>query len=341
MFEIDIVLIAVGALLTLVGAVQFVRGKVGDKPSKVEAFGIKLDVTNPSLILILAGVGLMLAPKLLPEPDEAVDTHQEQAVVEKSTPAGQAESPRQAASTPEPTPVPAPAPTPAPAPAPTPAPTLTPEPAKPAQTGRPHVVIQPGAAFKPVPMPAKPLPAPTPQMPVTVSPRPGTPLDASAPVVATSPAVSASPAPAYYVAALGTPNRWKDFWAGESSEADYSRKIAERGAERIRRIVTGAQVTLVSDASTVTTLMDNATTRARRCEAGGYRALVVFTVRQPDVVISTVDSAYWPELHLLVHDCQDTAAQRDRKQLAPRGGERFPFESDLTATLDRVLRDRL
>jgi hypothetical protein len=59
---------SVGAMLTLVGVYLFASGKMRDKASRVEAFGIKLDVTNPSLILILAGVGLMLVPRFVPEP---------------------------------------------------------------------------------------------------------------------------------------------------------------------------------------------------------------------------------------------------------------------------------
>jgi hypothetical protein len=44
----------------------FVTGKVAGSNNKIEAFGIKMDVSNPSLILLAAGIGLLLVPRLLP-----------------------------------------------------------------------------------------------------------------------------------------------------------------------------------------------------------------------------------------------------------------------------------
>ena len=63
----DSLLVLAGLVLVASGLVMFVRSKNSTDPSSVEAFGIKLNVTHPSLILVLAGVGLMLAPRLLPE----------------------------------------------------------------------------------------------------------------------------------------------------------------------------------------------------------------------------------------------------------------------------------
>ncbi len=70
---IDTLLVGAGAVLIVVGLALFVKNKQAGDASSVEALGIKLNVTHPSLILVLAGVGLMLAPRLLPESNTATD----------------------------------------------------------------------------------------------------------------------------------------------------------------------------------------------------------------------------------------------------------------------------
>jgi hypothetical protein len=64
----DLVVMIVGGLLIAAGCVLFVTGKVAGSNNKIEAFGIKMDVSNPSLILLAAGIGLLLVPRLLPAP---------------------------------------------------------------------------------------------------------------------------------------------------------------------------------------------------------------------------------------------------------------------------------
>ena len=66
MDSFDLILIITGALLILVGLGLFIFGKKEGNKNYLEGFGIKLDVSNPSIILIVAGVGLLLAPRLLP-----------------------------------------------------------------------------------------------------------------------------------------------------------------------------------------------------------------------------------------------------------------------------------
>ncbi|ALS97301.1 hypothetical protein [Lacimicrobium alkaliphilum] len=66
MDSFDLILIVTGALLILVGLGLFIFGKKDGNKNYLEGFGIKLDVSNPSIILIVAGVGLLLAPRLLP-----------------------------------------------------------------------------------------------------------------------------------------------------------------------------------------------------------------------------------------------------------------------------------
>lgn len=339
MSPFDLVLMCVGAMLTLVGVYLFASGKMIDKASKVEAFGIKLDVTNPSLILILAGVGLMLAPRLLPEQLKPEPPAPE--VVQAPAPGPAAPIP-DAPSAPSPT-VPD---TPATAPAPASHKTAAPAPTQPAP---------PRTARASAPLPAQPEPAPRPSgaatKPITKpfakpadSTPPSSPLPTATAPAATPAPVRAAPAtpkaPVYLVAARGSPDKWKGFWENEEAEA-YSQKLVRRGAERLRRIGGEGRAETLSDQSSVSSLMDNNTLRQERCKVGGFSSLAIFTVAPPQVVISRVESAYWPELTLVIHDCRDGTARREVRQLAPRNTDRFPFESDLVDYLDRIFKDRL
>ena len=70
--SLDILLFWAGLVITLTGLVVFVLGrsksdaaKQGD--NRFEAFGIKIDVSNPSLLLVILGVVMMLVPKMIPQ----------------------------------------------------------------------------------------------------------------------------------------------------------------------------------------------------------------------------------------------------------------------------------
>jgi len=65
----DNIVVLVGCALIVIGLVLFIIGKKESANSNhVEGFGIKLNVSNPSIILIVLGVGLLLVPRLLPNP---------------------------------------------------------------------------------------------------------------------------------------------------------------------------------------------------------------------------------------------------------------------------------
>lgn len=71
----DYVIMGVGSLLIVIGLVLFISGKrESANHSQVEGFGIKVNVTNPSIILIVFGIGLLLVPKLLPTPPDIEPT---------------------------------------------------------------------------------------------------------------------------------------------------------------------------------------------------------------------------------------------------------------------------
>lgn len=84
----DIVVMLVGGLLIVCGLVLFVSGKRESGKNNVEAFGIKVDVSNPSILLIAFGVILLLVPRLLPaskhtKPLAAVDNEIEEQLVSR------------------------------------------------------------------------------------------------------------------------------------------------------------------------------------------------------------------------------------------------------------------
>lgn len=62
----DYIIIGLGIALIVIGLFLFISGKRDSlNGNQVEGFGIKLNVSNPSIILIVFGIGLVLFPKLM------------------------------------------------------------------------------------------------------------------------------------------------------------------------------------------------------------------------------------------------------------------------------------
>ncbi|WP_371194743.1 hypothetical protein [Glaciecola sp. SC05] len=63
----DYVIVALGVALIIIGLLLFIAGKrESQSGNQVEGFGIKLNVSNPSIILIVFGIGMVLFPRLMP-----------------------------------------------------------------------------------------------------------------------------------------------------------------------------------------------------------------------------------------------------------------------------------
>ncbi|WP_286261924.1 hypothetical protein [Thalassotalea atypica] len=63
----DILVMLIGIVLIGIGLFLFVSGKKEASQNHVEGFGIKLNVSNPSVILIIIGVGLLVLPRFMPD----------------------------------------------------------------------------------------------------------------------------------------------------------------------------------------------------------------------------------------------------------------------------------
>ena len=71
---LDYIIIGLGIGLILIGLFLFIGGKrESSNSNQVEGFGIKLNVSNPSIILIVLGIGLVLVPRFF-QPGSTIPT---------------------------------------------------------------------------------------------------------------------------------------------------------------------------------------------------------------------------------------------------------------------------
>ncbi|BDY13877.1 hypothetical protein [Hydrogenimonas cancrithermarum] len=70
----EIIIMLVGILLIVMGLILFITGRYSNNENHVEGFGIKMDVKNPSLILIVFGVFLLVAPMTLNKKEPSVES---------------------------------------------------------------------------------------------------------------------------------------------------------------------------------------------------------------------------------------------------------------------------
>lgn len=340
----DTVLMMAGVVLVVTGLVMFIRSKTSTQASSVEAFGIKLNVTHPSLILVLAGVGLMLAPRLLPEPAGKPDKPQPAVVADATQPkpaAPATPTPPGPASQPVPSSRPPPA---APQAATTPAiPTAKPAVAPPAA---PIVAaVQPVHPTKPQPAAPGAAKKPTHKL-AAVRPAPA-PVPALAPAAAATPEasgsrppVAAKPArPTLAYAALGLPTS-RSFWSGET-RASYTRRmdaaLLQAGHEVLRMEARGLELGQPEFNAWWNEPGQHPRSRELCAASPAPAALLSARVETP-MVISTVESAFWPELKLRLFVCANQRIYRQQKTLSPQNDDAWPFASEFNGEVERFLR---
>ncbi|MDO9467138.1 MAG: hypothetical protein Q7J36_07535 [Thiobacillus sp.] len=336
---IDTLLVLAGLALVATGLVMFIYSKTSTQASSVEAFGIKLNVTHPSLILVLAGVGLMLAPRLLPGlpgmPDKPA------AIAEVSRESldarpGTSLDPRTAANAHDP----APATTPSTAPALSPRPYAAMQtPAQSAATaGVAAVPIAPAAkprivAPTPAPIPPGPKPEAAPQLALA---RPAAAPTPSAPAES-SPAKPARPALAY--AALGLPAS-RDFWSGET-RTSYTQRIQSSLQQTGRDVLKMEPRALALNEQAFEAWWNESGQhpRSRELCAGPNAPRALLSARvEASYSSSTIESAYWPELSLRLFDCSTQRVYRQKRTLSPQNGDAWPFSVELNTELERFMR---
>ena len=341
---LDGLLVIAGLVLVITGIVMFIRSKSSTDPSSVEAFGIKLNVTHPSLILVLAGVGLMLAPRLLPElpgkiaaPETNVeatappapDPQASIAPPQAAAPSAPDAPPRPASATTTP-PAVAPAVTPRPAAAETASvsrPAANPVVSKPAPSPSPPptAVSTASSQATPKPKPA-PNPAPAPEQ-VASSPKPIT------------PASPQTPRPTLAYAALGLPIS-RSFWSGET-RASYTARINATLQQAGREVLRMAPHNLGLDQGAFDAWWNESQSNPRSrelCAApNSPRALMAARVETP-ASMSSHESAYWPELKLRLYLCASQKQYRQQKTLSPSNADNWPFSAELNSEIERFMR---
>jgi hypothetical protein len=360
---IDTVLVLAGLALLVTGLVMFIYSKTSTQASSVEAFGIKLNVTHPSLILVLAGVGLMLAPRLLPglpgmpnPPGSIAEVSRESLDARTGT---SPDTPTSANAL-DPTPAAATRPDP-------PAPTDTPSTA-PALSARPYAAMQtptpPTAPSRVAPTPSRvptapsrvataqtapaarprvtaPAAAPKPETSKPAAPQLALARPAAAPAPATPaeapPAKPARPALAY--AALGLPAN-RDFWSGET-RSSYTQRIHTSLQQTGREVLKMEPRALALNEQAFDAWWNesNQHPRSRELCAGPNAPRALLSARvEASYSNSSVESAYWPELSLRLFDCSTQRVHRQKRTLSPQNADAWPFSVELNTELERFMR---
>jgi hypothetical protein len=221
---------------------------------------------------------------------------------------------------------------------PTPAPlkpaTPTPAPLKPAQEK--PIVAKPAipessartAAVQPAPVP----PVPVSPEATVLQPQPKAEIAKVAP----------APAPAALrklaVIALGEPT-YRSFWGGER-RATYSAKVARVYRDALREVASGsAELTISTDSERDIRGLEKALRETPRlCDSTRAAAVFVARVEEPQT-ISSVESAYWPELRLTAIACESGKQYNARDILVPRRDDGFPFERHMAESMEKFARE--
>ncbi len=354
--SLDTLLFWCGLALLCVGLFVFLTGKKASDDSKkesnrFEAFGIKIDVNNPSLILIMLGVVMMLSPKFIPQEVKqaaAPDLAQEEAAEKPSSaaeiPSPPAASPAlvmesalaadpAAASTGEPPSIATPTPPSAQAASGSAVANADSHKASPSSATAP-----PASAATPIPAPAKQKPkAQPPRQLATLRPIPAKTVTEPKPApvpepVAQKPTAAPQPPP--------TPPALMVAVVADVSDRAGIRETAEAYAQRASGVIAqrAGEIfdnKLVIDSATLTDLRDHLQrgeeNYAALCEK--WRADILILGDFKIVTgYSTIDSAHWPDYHLHLYNCATRrSSQEVFKHLNPSNQDSFPFQAAISA----------
>ena len=212
---------------------------------------------------------------------------------------------------------------------------VKPVPVKPAPVKPIMAKTEPSAAPTPaaVAQPA-PAPAPAPAPPVATAPQP----QPKAAIASVAP----TPAPAaprkIAVIALGEPT-FRDFWEGER-RASLSAKIAGIYRDALGEAASGrVELSINIDNARDLRRLDKALRETPGlCDTLRTEAVFVARLEEPHS-ISSVESAYWPELRLTAIACDSGKQTSARVNLSPMRDDGFPFERQMAQTMEKFVRE--
>ena len=154
--------------------------------------------------------------------------------------------------------------------------------------------------------------------------------------------VAPTPAPAaprtIAVIALGEPT-FRDFWEGERRAA-YSAKVAGIYRDALREAASGrVELSINIDSARDLRRLDKALRETPGlCDTLRTEAVFVARLEEPQS-ISSVESAYWPELRLTAIACDSGKQTSARANLSPMRDDGFPFERQMAQTMEKFARE--
>ncbi len=331
----DTVLTIIGVVLIGFGLYVFLAGKghrEGTPSNKVEGFGIKVDVANPSILLIILGVGLVLVPRFFPDATPGDDGASSVELLPQTPASDPLQQALQTTDAVEDS-----AGEPAlgiqqkdemPAVDETPQLRLA-QPEEPAEN--PVAVAQPAAPVAAVVKPSRPTTPPQPsaaavRKPVTPSPQLPEQVAAVASVPKTTPAVAVPevqpPSPGLWVIVDADVEEYAGM-KGMTAPA-YSQALRERLANLAAERLGEHYVSLEGAQPAI-----DDTQYKRACTESPAGRVLLATVRVPINDFSPVESSFWPHLVLAALNCKDGRVHRSQpERLTPNRTDQVFFEQD-------------
>jgi len=170
---------------------------------------------------------------------------------------------------------------------------------------------------------------------------PAAPVAGTTPVVtAPSPPSAAKAArPTLAYAALGLPIN-RSFWSGET-RASYTRRMQATLQQAGREVMHMDARELELGQSEFNDWWNESGQhpRSRELCAALPAPIALLSARvETPMVISSVESAYWPELKLRLFVCATQRIYRQQKTLSPQNDDAWPFSIELNGEVERFLR---
>ena len=145
--------------------------------------------------------------------------------------------------------------------------------------------------------------------------------------------------PTLAYAALGLPTS-RSFWSGET-RASYTRRmntaLQQAGRDVLRMDARGLELGQAEFDAWWNESGQHPRSREQCAAPHSPQALLSARVETP-TTISSVESAYWPELTLRLFVCANQRIYRQQKTLVPQNDDVWPFAVELNSEVERFLR---